>query len=52
MHHHVDHAVVAQVFGLLETVRQFFADGLLDDARAGEADQAPGSAICTSPSMA
>ena len=42
MHHHVDHAVIAQVLGFLESVGQFFADGLLDDARAGEADQRAG----------
>jgi hypothetical protein len=28
-----------QIFRALETRRQFLADGLLDDARAGEADQ-------------
>ena len=42
MHHHVDHAVVVQIFGALETFRQFLADGLLDHARAGEADQRAG----------
>ena len=42
MHHHVDHAVVAQIFGLLEALRQLLADGLLDDARTGEADQRAG----------
>ena len=39
MHHHVDHAVGEQVLGLLKAFRQLFADGLLDDARAGETDQ-------------
>ena len=38
--------------GALETFRQLLADGLLDDARPGEADERPGSAMCTSPSMA
>ena len=42
VHHHVDHAVVAQVLRLLEAFRQFLADGLLDHARAGEADQRAG----------
>ena len=42
MHHHIDHAVVAQIFRLLKSVRQFLANGLLDDARAGEADQRAG----------
>ena len=42
MHHHVDHAVVAQIFGALETLGQFLADGLLDHARAGKADQRAG----------
>ena len=39
---HVDHAVVAQIFGALEAFGQLLADGLLDDARAGEADQRAG----------
>src|SRR5581483_6016041 len=38
----VDHAVLGEVFGALETFRQFLADGLLDDARAGKADQRAG----------
>ena len=42
MHHHVDHAVVEQIFGSLEAVGQLLADGLLDHARAGEADQRAG----------
>ena len=42
MHDHVDHAVIAQIFGLLKAVRQLLADGLLDDARTGEADQGAG----------
>ena len=42
VHHHVDHAVGQKVFRLLKTVRQLLADGLLDDARAGEADQRAG----------
>ena len=44
-HHHVDHAVGAQVFGALEAFGQLFADGLLDHARAGEADHGAGSAM-------
>ncbi len=42
MHHHVDHAVLLQIFGALEAFRQLLADGLLDHARAGEADQRAG----------
>ena len=42
MHDHVDHAVLGEIFGALETFRQFLADGLLDHARAGEADQRAG----------
>ena len=42
MHDHVDHAVLGQIFGALESFRQFLADGLLDHARAGEADQRAG----------
>ena len=42
MHDHIDHAVVFQIFGALETIRQFFADGLFDHARAGKADQGAG----------
>src|SRR5262249_30172785 len=29
--HHVDHAVVPEIFGALKAVGQFLADGLLDD---------------------
>ena len=32
----------SQIFGALEAFRQLLADGLLDDARAGEADQRAG----------
>ena len=32
--------------------RQLLADGALDDARPGEADEAPGSAMFTSPRSA
>ena len=39
LHDHVDHAVLEQIFGALESVGQALADGLLDHARAGEADQ-------------
>ena len=42
VHDHVNHAVIAQIFGALETFRQFLADGLLDHARAGETDQRAG----------
>src|SRR5262245_49440559 len=42
MDHHVDHTVLAQILGALEAVRQFLADGLLDDARPGEADERTG----------
>ena len=41
-HDHVDHAVLHQIFGALEAFGQLFADGLLDDARAGKADQRAG----------
>src|SRR5206468_224996 len=34
----VEHAVLEQELGALEPFRQLLADGLLDDARAGEAD--------------
>src|ERR1700731_107495 len=39
MDHHVDHAVVLEIFGALEAVRQLLADSLLDNPRAGETDQ-------------
>ena len=39
MHDHVDHAVVEQVLGALEALGELFADGLLDDAGTGKADQ-------------
>ena len=42
VHDDVDHAVLEQIFGALKTLRQLLADGLLDDARAGEADQRAG----------
>ena len=42
MHHHVDHAVVAQIFRFLKAVGQLLADGLLDHPRTGEADQRAG----------
>ncbi len=42
VHDHVDHAVREQVLGALEAFGQLLADGLLDDARAGEADERPG----------
>ena len=39
MDHHVHHAVLLQIFGALKPFRQFLADGLLNDARSGEADK-------------
>src|SRR5689334_25296109 len=42
MDDHVDHAVLEQIFGALETVGKLFADGLLDDAQAGEAYKGAG----------
>jgi hypothetical protein len=39
MHHHVDHAVILQIFGALKPARQFLPDGLFDHARPGETDQ-------------
>ena len=42
MHHHVDHAVVFQIFRALKAFRQFLADGLFDHARAGKTDQRAG----------
>jgi hypothetical protein len=39
MQDHIDHATRQQVLRLLETLRQLLADGLLDDARAGKADE-------------
>lgn len=50
--HHVQHAMFKQVFRALEAFGQFLAHGILDHALPREADQALGSAICTSPSMA
>ena len=41
-HDHVDHAVLQQIFRALEALGQLLADGLLDDARAGEADDRAG----------
>src|SRR6266481_928632 len=35
----VEHAVLEQELGALEPFGQLLADGLLDDARAGEADE-------------
>ena len=35
----VEHAVLEQELAALEAVGQLLADGLLDDARTGEADQ-------------
>ena len=41
-HHGVEHAVLQQELAALEAFGQLLADGLLDDARAGEADQGAG----------
>ena len=42
VHDHVDHAVRQQIFGALEALGKLLADGLLDDARTGEADERAG----------
>ena len=42
VHDGVDHAVLEQVFRALEARRQLLADGVLDHARAGEADEGVG----------
>src|SRR5690606_33501122 len=39
---HIHHAVLVEVFGALEALGQLLADGLLDDAGAGEADEGAG----------
>src|SRR5215468_2315987 len=39
MNHHVDHAVVMEIFGTLEPVGKLLADSLLDNAWPGEANQ-------------
>src|SRR5207244_11300651 len=39
MDDHIDHAVLLEIFGALEAVGEFLADGLLDDARPGNADE-------------
>ena len=41
-HHHIDHAVVFQKFGALETFGQPLADRLLDHPRSGKADDGTG----------
>src|SRR5262249_15570101 len=41
-YHHVDHAVIPEILGTLETVGQLLADGLLDHARSGKADERTG----------
>src|SRR5271166_6023273 len=41
MYHYVHHAVILEIFGALKAVRQLLADGLLDDARTGKADERP-----------
>jgi predicted cobalt transporter CbtA len=48
----IDHALVLQELGALEAGRQLLADGLLDHAGPAKPIRAPGSARCTSPSMA
>src|SRR5436309_2145293 len=40
-HDLVDHAVLVEIFGALEPLRQFLADRLLDDAGAGKTDDRP-----------
>ena len=42
VHHHVDHAVIAQIFRSLKSFGQLFPNGLLDDTGTGEADQRAG----------
>ena len=42
MHHHVDHAVLVEIFGALEAIGKLLADGLLDHAGTGKADQRAG----------
>src|SRR6516225_8461326 len=37
--HHVDYAVVLEIFRPLKAVGQLLADGLLDDARPGKTDE-------------
>ena len=39
VHDHVDHAMREQVFRALEALGKLLADGLLDDPRAGKADE-------------
>ena len=48
----IQHAVLQQIFGALETFGQFLTNGLRNHARTSKTDQAFGSAICTSPSIA
>src|SRR5215471_20839494 len=42
MYNHVDHAVILEILGFLETFGQFFADGLFNHTRSGKADERPG----------
>ena len=49
---HVDGAFLQQELAALETLGQCFADGLRDHAWTGESDQARGSAMLMSPSIA
>ena len=52
MDHAVDHAVVEQELGGLESLRQVLAKGLFDHAGPANPMTAPGSARIASPSMA
>ena len=42
VHDHINHAVLAEIFRALETVRQFLANRLFDHALPGKADQRAG----------
>src|ERR1700737_656415 len=42
VHDHVHHPMLLQIFGTLEAVWQFLADGLLDDTGAGKPDERTG----------
>ena len=42
VHHHVDHAMLIEIFRALEALGQLLANGLLDHARAGKADAGAG----------
>src|SRR3546814_4086141 len=42
MHHHVDHAVIQKIFGALESLGQFFPNGVLDNALPCKTDECIG----------